>query len=117
MTVDLSDEGLGPLTLQAAAGAGGLHLRLAAGDRAVGDALAGAAEQLRRDLEASGTTLASFDVGHRSDTSGRQPFAPPTTPVTPAGGSTAAVTGRALPTVSTAPRTAGVAATGVDLLI
>ncbi len=65
ISIDLSDEGLGPLTLQAANGAGGLHVRLTAGDRAVGDALAGAADQLRRDLESGGTRLGSLDVGHR----------------------------------------------------
>jgi hypothetical protein len=69
MSIDLSDEGLGPLTLQAANGVGGLQLRLTAGDRAVGDALAASAHELRRDLEASGTLLGSLDVGHR-DTPG-----------------------------------------------
>ncbi len=65
MSIDLSDEGLGPLTLQASNGIGGLQLRLTAGERAVGDALAASAHQLREELEASGTRLGSLDVGHR----------------------------------------------------
>ena len=65
MSIDLSDEGLGPLTLQASNGLGGLQLRLTAGERAVGDALAASAHQLREELEASGTRLGSLDVGHR----------------------------------------------------
>ena len=40
LSIDLSDEGLGPLTLQAQQGAGGVHVRLTAGDAAVGDLLA-----------------------------------------------------------------------------
>jgi flagellar hook-length control protein FliK len=71
MSIDLSDEGLGPLTLQAANGAGGLQLRLTAGDRAVGEALAASAHELRSELEASGTALGSLDVGHR-DTPGHR---------------------------------------------
>ena len=70
ITVDLSDEGLGPLTVQAVNGAGGLHVRLQAGERGVADALAGAADQLRDDLEAGGTRLGSLDIGHRDPRSG-----------------------------------------------
>ncbi len=65
MSIDLSDEGLGPLTLQASNGIGGLQLRLTAGERAIGDALAASAHLLREELEASGTRLGSLDVGHR----------------------------------------------------
>jgi Flagellar hook-length control protein FliK len=64
LSIDLSDEGLGPLTLQAASGTGGLHVTLTAGDRAVGEALARAGSELRRELEADGTTLGSLDIGH-----------------------------------------------------
>ncbi|MEZ5223207.1 MAG: flagellar hook-length control protein FliK [Ilumatobacteraceae bacterium] len=70
ITVDLSDEGLGPLTVQAVNGAGGLHVRLQAGERGVAEALAGAADQLRDDLEAGGTRLGSLDIGHRDPRSG-----------------------------------------------
>ena len=64
MSMDLSDEGLGPLTLQALSGAGVVHLKLTAGDRQVGDALARAGDELRRDLEAGGTRIGSLDIGH-----------------------------------------------------
>ena len=64
MSMDLSDEGLGPLTLQALSGAGVVHLKLTAGDRQVGEALARAGDELRRELEAGGTRLGSLDIGH-----------------------------------------------------
>ena len=67
LSIDLSDEGLGPLTLHAVTGTGGLHLRLTAGDRAVGEALARAGDELRRDLESEGTALGSLDIGHSND--------------------------------------------------
>ncbi|MGD9998702.1 MAG: flagellar hook-length control protein FliK [Ilumatobacteraceae bacterium] len=64
LSMDLSDEGLGPLTLQALNGAGVVHLKLTAGDRAVGDMLSRAGAELRRDLEATGTTVGTLDIGH-----------------------------------------------------
>jgi hypothetical protein len=67
LSMDLSDEGLGPLTLHAMNGAGAVHLKLTAGDRAVGDMLARAGGELRRDLEAGGTTVGSLDIGHSGD--------------------------------------------------
>ena len=64
LSMDLSDEGLGPLTLQAMAGGGVVNLKLTAGDRAVGDMLARAGGELRRDLEAGGTNVGTLDIGH-----------------------------------------------------
>ena len=64
LSMDLSDEGLGPLTLQASNGAGMLHLKLTAGDRAVGELLARAGGELRRDIEAGGTVVGSLDIDH-----------------------------------------------------
>jgi hypothetical protein len=67
LSMDLSDEGLGPLTLQAMAGGGVVNLKLTAGDRAVGDMLARAGGELRRDLEAGGTNVGTLDIGHSDD--------------------------------------------------
>jgi hypothetical protein len=64
LSIDLSDEGLGPLTLQAQQGAGGVHVRLTAADATVSDLLARSGAELRRDLEAGGTTLGSLDISH-----------------------------------------------------
>jgi hypothetical protein len=64
MSIDLSDEGLGPLTLQALSGAGVVHLKLTAADRQVGDALARSGDELRRELEAGGTNVGTLDIGH-----------------------------------------------------
>lgn len=66
ISVDLSDEGLGPMQLQARQGPDGLHLTLTAADREVGAALARAGAELRRDLEAAGTTVGSLHVGQGS---------------------------------------------------
>ena len=66
LSMDLSDEGLGPLTLQALNGAGVVHLKLTAADPAVGNMLSRAAGELRRDLEAGGTNVGTLDVGHSS---------------------------------------------------
>jgi flagellar hook-length control protein FliK len=66
ISVDLSDEGLGPMQLQARQGPDGLHLSLTAADREVGAALARAGAELRRDLEAAGTTVGSLDIGQGS---------------------------------------------------
>lgn len=64
MSVDLSDEGLGQLTLHAQQGAGGLHLTLSAADSATRDLLSRQQAALRSDLEASGATLGSLDIQH-----------------------------------------------------
>ena len=64
MSVDLSDEGLGPLTLHAQQGAGGLHLTLNAADPATRDLLSRQEAALRNDLESSGTALGSLDIQH-----------------------------------------------------
>jgi hypothetical protein len=64
LSMDLSDEGLGPLTLHALNGAGVVHLKLTAADPAVGNVLSRAAGDLRRDLEASGTNVGTLEVGH-----------------------------------------------------
>jgi hypothetical protein len=66
ISVDLSDEGLGPMQLQARQGPDGLHLTLMAADREVGAALARAGAELRRDLESAGTTVGSLQVGQGS---------------------------------------------------
>jgi hypothetical protein len=66
ISVDLSDEGLGPMQLQARQGPDGLHLTLTAADREVGAALARAGAELRRDLESAGTTVGSLNVGQGS---------------------------------------------------
>jgi flagellar hook-length control protein FliK len=66
ISVDLSDEGLGAMQLQARQGPDGLHLTLTAADREVGAALARAGAELRRDLEAAGTTVGSLDIGQGS---------------------------------------------------
>lgn len=63
LSMDLSDEGLGPLTLQALSGDGVVHLKLTAADPAVGTMLSRAAGELRRDLEAGGTSVGTLDVG------------------------------------------------------
>jgi hypothetical protein len=62
MSVDLSDEGLGPLTLHAQQSASGLHLTLNATDSATRDLLSRQEAALRNDLEASGTALGSLDI-------------------------------------------------------
>ncbi len=64
LSMDLSDEGLGPLTVQAQQGPAGLQVTLTAGDRQVGEALARAGAELRRDLESGGTSLGSLHITH-----------------------------------------------------
>ncbi len=115
MSIDLSDEGLGPLTLQAANGAGGLQLRLTAGDRAVGDALAASAHELRRELEASGTTLGSLDIGHR-DTPNRDGRGQQDRP-TGVAGVRAEVSAARVLSATASPRPVVTATSGLDLLI
>jgi hypothetical protein len=64
MSVDLSDEGLGPLTLHALQSASGVHLTLEAADQATRDLLTSQGRALRNELEAGGTTLGSLDIQH-----------------------------------------------------
>ena len=64
MSVDLSDEGLGPLTLHALQSAAGVHLTLSAADQSTRDLLASQGSALRNELEAGGTTLGSLDIRH-----------------------------------------------------
>lgn len=64
MSVDLSDEGLGPLTLHALQNASGVHLTLDAADQATRDLLSRQGAALRTELEAGGTTLGSLDIQH-----------------------------------------------------
>lgn len=61
MTVDLSEEGLGQLSLQAHQGSGGLHVTLAAGESATRDLLLSQSSSLRAELESLGT-VGSLDV-------------------------------------------------------
>jgi hypothetical protein len=64
MSVDLSDEGLGPLTLHALQSASGVHLTLEAADQATRDLLTSQGRALRNELEAGGTALGSLDIQH-----------------------------------------------------
>jgi hypothetical protein len=64
LSMDLSDEGLGPLMVHASTTSTGLHLKLTAGDRSVGDLLSRAGGELRRDLEAGGTRVGTIDITH-----------------------------------------------------
>ena len=64
MSIDLSDEGLGPLTLHALQNASGVHLTLDAADQATRDLLSRQGTALRNELEAGGTTLGSLDIQH-----------------------------------------------------
>jgi hypothetical protein len=61
MTVDLSDEGLGQLSLQAHQGSGGLHVTLAAGESSTRELLLSQSASLRSELESLGS-LGSLDV-------------------------------------------------------
>ncbi len=70
MTVDLSDEGLGKLTVSAAVAADGLHVKLTTSDVALRDLIKERGADLRREFEQSGTQLGSFDVSTRGE---RQP--------------------------------------------
>jgi flagellar hook-length control protein FliK len=65
LSLDLSSEGLGGLTLTATASGGQLHLLLTAADGSVAEMLRNAGGELRRELEGSGMPLGSFDVAHR----------------------------------------------------
>jgi len=64
LTMDLGDEGLGPLEVHARAGAGGLHLTLTAGDHDSVALLTSQRDDLRRELEANGASVGSLDIGH-----------------------------------------------------
>ncbi len=119
MSVDLSDEGLGPLTLHAQQSAGGLHLTLNAADPATRDLLSRQEAALRSDLEASGATLGSLDIqqagarssGGRGSGAGEQ-----ATPRSPLISSSA--TSPAASTVGALARSSRTASSdGVDLLI
>lgn len=61
MTVDLSDEGLGPLSLRAHQSGSGLHVTLAAGESATRELLLSQSMQLRSELESVGP-VGSLDV-------------------------------------------------------
>lgn len=62
LSVDLSEEGLGPLRLRALNGAGVVHLELTASDPVITDLLVRAGHELRRDLEASGTAVGDLHI-------------------------------------------------------
>ena len=61
MTVDLSDEGLGPLSLRAHQSGSGLHVTLAAADSATRELLLSQSMHLRNELESVGP-VGSLDV-------------------------------------------------------
>lgn len=89
LSVDLSDEGLGPLTLQAQQGADGVHVRLTAADARVSDLLSRAGGELRHDLQSSGVALGSLDIAHGDLAHGhaggdRQPSSTAARPAPPA---------------------------------
>jgi flagellar hook-length control protein FliK len=69
MKVDLSEEGLGSLTLQAVQGAGGVHLTLTAADAATRALLTEQGAALRQDLESNGTRVGSLDINQPGDRS------------------------------------------------
>lgn len=124
ISVDLSDEGLGPMQLQARQGADGLHLTITAADREVGAALARAGSELRRDLEAAGTLVGSLDIGHggADGSSGRRQGAAGDASSRQAGrvstlGATAALSSSAGRTAPTTAARTGRADAGLDLLI
>lgn len=62
LDIDLSDEGLGQLRLHTSTQGGAVHVSMQAADPQVRDAIARQSYELRRDLEASGITVGSFDV-------------------------------------------------------
>lgn len=64
LAIDLGDEGLGPLRLQALTQGGTLHMSLSAADPLVREALVRNSFELRRDLESAGVNLGSLDVGN-----------------------------------------------------
>jgi hypothetical protein len=81
MKIDLSDEGLGPLTLQAHQAAGALHLTLTASEAATRGLLVDHRAALQRELEATGTKVGTLDInqpgnpssGQAGDRSGNAP--------------------------------------------
>jgi hypothetical protein len=118
MSIDLSDEGLGPLTLHALQNASGVHLTLDAADQATRDLLSRQGTALRNELEAGGTTLGSLDIQHSGPgssgergagtPSGRADRAGAPRPLLAGSATTPLATVRSRPTPST---------DGVDLLI
>ena len=118
MSIDLSDEGLGPLTLHALQNASGVHLTLDAADQATRDLLSRQGTALRNELEAGGTTLGSLDIQHSGPgssgergagtPSGRADRAGTPRPLLAGSATTPLATVRSRPTPST---------DGVDLLI
>jgi hypothetical protein len=70
LALDLGNEGLGPLRMEALADGGTLHLNLLAGDRATTDAISARLPELRQDLESAGVRLGQLDVGTRQQDAG-----------------------------------------------
>jgi type IV secretory pathway TrbL component len=118
MSVDLSDEGLGPLTLHALQSASGVHLTLEAADQATRDLLTSQGRALRDELEAGGTALGSLDIQHSGPgSSGERGAGTPSGRIDRAGVTRSLVgtsTTTPLATIHTRPTPS---ADGVDLLI
>lgn len=118
MSVDLSDEGLGPLTLHALQSASGVHLTLEAADQATRDLLTSQGRALRDELEAGGTALGSLDIQHSGPgSSGERGAGTPSGRIDRAGVTRSLVgTSTTTPLATIHPRPTP-SADGVDLLI
>jgi hypothetical protein len=118
MSVDLSDEGLGPLTLHALQSASGVHLTLEAADQATRDLLTSQGRALRNELEAGGTTLGSLDIQHSGPgSSGERGAGTPSGPLDRAGATRSPLAGSATTPLATVRSRPTPSTDGVDLLI
>lgn len=118
MSVDLSDEGLGPLTLHALQNATGVHLTLDAADQATRDLLGRQGAALRNELEAGGTTLGSLDIQHSGPgSSGERGAGTPSGRVDRPGAQRSPLAGPAATPLATVRSRPIPSTDGVDLLI
>jgi len=118
MSVDLSDEGLGPLTLHALQSASGVHLTLEAADQATRDLLTSQGRALRNELEAGGTALGSLDIQHSGPgSSGERGAGTPSGRIDRAGVTRSPLSASATTPLATVRSRPTPSADGVDLLI
>jgi hypothetical protein len=118
MSVDLSDEGLGPLTLHALQSASGVHLTLEAADQATRDLLTSQGRALRNELEAGGTALGSLDIQHSGPgSSGERGTGTPSGRIDRAGATRSPLGASATTPLATIRPRPTPSADGVDLLI
>ncbi|MEI6401023.1 MAG: flagellar hook-length control protein FliK [Actinomycetota bacterium] len=118
MSVDLSDEGLGPLTLHALQSASGVHLTIEAADQATRDLLTSQGRALRNELESGGTALGSLDIQHSGPgSSGERGAGTPSGRVDRAGATRSSLSSSATPTLATVRPRPTPSGDGVDLLI